>query len=117
MTANDLYLQFGKQLNSFRRFVMAEERTRRTQAGAWKIKPSDISAAKVLDFAKKLAGIRTFIDAPKLVATDLVGAKSVVEIAEQVSEAEMDRSYEAAFTAPVYGLLAAVVYGIAEKHG
>lgn len=96
---------------------MAEERVRRTQAETWKIKPSDISAAKVLDFAKKLTEVRTYIDAPKLVATDLVGALSVVTVAEQVTKADLNRSHKAAATGSIYGLLAEVVHGIAMKHG
>lgn len=117
MTANEIYLKFEKQLGSFRKFVMAEERARRGQTGMWKIKPSDISAAKVLDFAKKLAEVRTYIDAPKLVAMDLIGALSVVEVGEQVTEAEMDPSYDRATTASIYGLLAQVVHGVAARHG
>jgi hypothetical protein len=117
MRASEIYLQFEKQLNSLRRFVMAEERARRSQPGVWKIKPTDISAAKVLDFAKKLAEVRTFIDAPKLVAMDLIGAMSVIEVGDQITEAEMDSGYQATANASIYGLLAEVVYGVAVKHG
>lgn len=117
MTAKEIYVQFEKQLTSFKRFVAAEERARRSETGKWKIKPSDISAAKVLDFAKKLAEVRTFIDAPKLVAMDLIGAMSLVEVGEHVTEKEMDRSYEAAATAYTYRLLAEVVHGVAVRHG
>jgi hypothetical protein len=115
MTTNEIYLQFEKQLNSFRKFVAAEERLRRSQTGRWRIKPSDISAEKVLEFAKKLAEVRTFIDAPKLVAMDLIGALSVVEVGEQITEAEMDPSYEAAAMASMYQLLAEVVHGVAMR--
>lgn len=117
MTANEIFLRFEKQLDSFRRFVMAEQRLRRSQTGKWRIKPSDISAAKVLDFTKKLGEVRSFVDAPKLVAIDLVGAMSVVEVGEQVTEAEMDPGYESAAMAYTYRLLAEVVHGVAVKHG
>lgn len=115
MSINEIYLQFEKQLNSFRKFVLAEERSRRGQTGKWKIKPSELSAAKVLEFAKKLADVRSYIDAPKLVALDLIGAMSVVEVGELVSEAEMDSSYALTAMEYNYRLLAEVVHGVAMR--
>lgn len=117
MTTNEIYLQFTKQLSSFRKFVMAEERSKRSETGKWKIKPSDLSRAKVLDFAKKLASVRSFLDAPKLVAVDLVGAMSLIEVADLITEAEMASQYQIAAMEHTYRLLAEVVHGVAMREG
>jgi hypothetical protein len=109
---NDKILEtFVHQRDSFSKFVTAEERLRRGQPGKWTIKPSDLSSAKALEFTKKLIECRYFADLPKLVAVDLPGAMALRDVAEQITEAEIDSGYESAAGEHNYRLLAEVTYG------